>query len=85
MGFFNRRKPRHPVLANIAGFVGVMLLALASLQAKDMLMSAAYGVLALGFVHEAIAIGLQHRAVRTLERIPFLVVFFILLLLKYIT
>jgi hypothetical protein len=55
-------------------------MAVLSYQSKDMPLTAAMVVVALGFAYEACVMGLQHRAVRILERVPFFVIVIILMI-----
>ncbi len=84
MVFVRPRGPRFPMLAKVIGCLVSVVTGIASYQLRGIFHAIAFVVLGLLFGYEAFAMGVQHRDVRTIERIPFLVVFGILIFISII-
>lgn len=79
MSFFNPSR-RHPVLEKVVACILAIVVSISSFHTKGILTGIGMLAIALMFAYEAYAIGIQHRSVKTLERIPFIAIFIVLMI-----
>lgn len=85
MGFSLGRYPRNSIVFKILGCILSVVASIGSFYSSDLYRGLAFGVIALMSGYEVFATWVQHRVVRNLERVAFLVVFGVLILISAIT